>query len=252
MFFEPKETSRIFKNFYENLAQSLVDKLPPAPNKYNNETTNLYYDRMNINNSFKLEEVDTEQIYNILRQTNEHKAPGIDKLSGVFIKDGAELLAKPVSELINLSIVSSTFPDPCAIAKLKALYKKGSKLDPKNYRPISLLPLLSKTFEKVIHLQTAAFLESNKILFANQSGFRPKHSTESCLTHLCDRIMEGCGSGCHIGTILIDLQKAFYTLNHDILLDKTKETISWFKSYISNCIFFANVENTFSEPANQQ
>ena len=256
MFFEPKETSRIFKNFYENLAQTLVDKLPPAPNKYNNETTKLYYDRMNINNSFKLEEVDTEQIYNILRQTNEHKAPGIDKLSGVFIKDGAELLAKPVSELINLSIVSSTFPDPCAIAKLKALYKKGSKLDPKNYRPISLLPLLSKTFEKVIHLQTAAFLESNKILFANQSGFRPKHSTESCLTHLCDRIMEGCDSGCHTGMILIDLQKAFDTINHDILLDKmefmkfSKETISWFKSYLSNRKFFVYVENTSSEPAN--
>ena len=256
MFFEPKETSRIFKNFYENLAQSLVDKLPPAPNKYNNETTKLYYDRMNINNSFKLEEVDTEQIYNILRQTNEHKAPGIDKLSGIFIKDGAELLAKPVSELINLSIVSSTFPDPCAIAKLKALYKKGSKLDPKNYRPISLLPLLSKTFEKVIHLQTAAFLESNKILFANQSGFRPKHSTESCLTHLCDRIMEGCDSGFHTGMILIDLQKAFDTINHDILLDKmkfmkfSKETISWFKSYLSNRKFFVYVENTSLEPAN--
>ena len=256
MFFEPKEVCRIFKNFYENLAQSLVDELPPAPNKYNNETTKAYYDKMNINNSFKLEEVDFDQIYSILKQTNENKAPGIDNLSGIFIKDGAEILAKPVSELINLSIVSSMFPDPCSIAKLKALFKKGTRTDPKNYRPISLLPLLSKTFEKVIHLQTAAFLDSNKILFANQSGFRPKHSTESCLTHLCDRIIEGCDSGCHTGMILIDLQKAFDTINHDILLDKmqfmkfSKETISWFKSYLSNRKFFVNVENTFSESAN--
>ena len=115
---------------------------------------------------------------------------------------------------------------------------------------------VSKTFEKVIHLQTAAFLDSNKILFANQSGFRPKHSKESCLTHLCARINEGCDSGCHTGMILIDLQNAFDTINHDILLDKmkfmkfSKETISWFKSYLSNRKFFVNVENTFSESAN--
>jgi len=227
MFFEPKETSRIFKNFYENLAQSLVNQLPPAPNKYNNETTKVYYDKMNINNNFKLEEVDSDQIYSFLKQTNASKAPGIDKLSGVFI-----------------------------IAKLKALYKKGSKTDPKNYRPISLLPILSKTFEKVIHLQTAAFLDTNNILYVNQSGFRPKHSTESCLTHLCDRIIDGCDSGCHTGMILIDLQKAFDTINHDILLDKMKfmrfseETIGWFKSYLSNRKFFVNVETTFSESAN--
>ena len=88
-------------------------------------------------------------------------------LSEVFIKDGAEVLAKPLSQLINISIFSSTFPDLCGIAKLKALYKKGSKTDPKNYRPISLLPILSKTFEKVIHLQTAAFLYINNILYVN-------------------------------------------------------------------------------------
>ena len=156
----------------------------------------------------------------------------------VFIKDGAEVLANPLSQIINLSVATSTFPDPCKIAKLKALFKKGSKTDPKNYRPISLLPLLSKVFEKVINSQTASFLDSNFILYENQSGFRPRHSTESCLTHLCDKIIEGCDSGCHTGMILIDLQKAFDTINHEILLDKmkfmnfTKETISWFRSYI--------------------
>ena len=67
---------------------------------------------------------------------------------------------------------------------------------------------------------TAIYSEINNILYEHQSGFRPKHSTESCLTHLSDRILEGCDSGFHTGMILIDLQKAFDTINHDILVGK--------------------------------
>ena len=255
MFFEPKEVSRIFKNFYENLAQSLVDKLPASPNKFNNDTTKIYYDNLGIGGELKFTEVDPIQICDFLRKTNVSKAPGIDKLSGIFIRDGAEILAAPLSQIVNLSILSSTFPDLGKISKLKALFKKGSKVDPKNYRPISLLPLLSKVFETVIHLQTAKFLEDNAILFMHQSGFRPKHSTESCLTHLCDRILEGCDSGHHTGMILIDLQKAFDTINHKILLDKLKflnfseGAIKWVDSYLANRTFIVNVETEFSDPA---
>ena len=210
---------------------------------------------MNINSSFKLEEVDVDTIFKMLSKTNSNKAPGMDKLAGIFIKDGAALLASPLTQIVNLSIVFSLFPDPCKIAKLIALFKKGSKTDPKNYRPISLLPLLSKVFEKVVHIQTENFLKNNNILYKNQSGFRPMHSTESCLTHLSDRILEGCDSGCHTGMILIDLQKAFDKINHGILLQKlslmnfSAEAISWFKSYLSNRTFHVNVESAFSDPA---
>ena len=117
------------------------------------------------------------------------------------------------------------------------------------------MPLLSKIFEKVVHIQTEEFLSVNNILYKSQCGFRPLHSTESCLTHLNDRILEGCDNGCHTGMILIDLQKAFYTINHELLLDKLSlmnfsiETISWFRSYLCNRTFLVNVETTFSEPA---
>ena len=68
----------------------------------------------------------------MLQQTNANKAPGIDKLPGIFIKDGADLLAAPITQIINLSISTSTFPDSFKIAKLIALFKKGSKTEPKN------------------------------------------------------------------------------------------------------------------------
>ena len=253
--FEPKETCNVFKNFYENLAQSLVDKLPPAPNKFNLDTTKSFYESLNILNTFKLQEVNIVSTLKMLKQTNANKAPGIDKLSGIFIKDGADLLAAPITQIINLSISTSAFPDSFKIAKLIALFKKGSKTEPKNYRPISLLPLLSKIFEKVVHIQTEKFLSENNILYKNQSGFRPLHSTESCLTHLNDRILEGCDKGCYTGMILIDLQKAFDTLDHKLLLSKlslmnfSNETINWFKSYLCDRTFLVNVESSFSDPA---
>ncbi len=210
---------------------------------------------MNIAGSFNLQPVDQASILKMLEKTNANKAPGIDKLPGIFIKDGASLLAAPLTQLINLSISTASFPDPFKIAKLVALFKKGSKTDPKNYRPVSLLPLLSKIFERTVHIQTEKFLSDNNILYKHQSGFRPLHSTESCLTHLSDQILSASDKGCYTGMILIDLQKAFDTLDHSLLLDKlgllnfSDNTILWFKSYLSNRTFLVNVESTFSEPA---
>ena len=84
---------------------------------------------------------------------------------------------------------------------------------------------------------------------------RPKHSTETCLTHLTDSVLEGCDKGQHTGLILIDLQKAFDTINYEILLEKmaflnfSETAISWFRSYLTNRSFIVDVDATFSEPA---
>ena len=88
---------------------------------------------------------------------NIDKVAGIDNIPGKFLKDGASILAKPISELCNFCIKYSLFPTDCQIAKLKPLFRKGSTTLPKNYRPISLLPLISKIIEKVIHDQTKTF-----------------------------------------------------------------------------------------------
>ena len=254
-YFEPKETSGIFRKFYENLAQTLVDKLPASPKIFTMDSTKHYYEQFDIQNNLNLEMVDYTVILDLLSKTNISKAAGIDKLSGIFIKDGAEKIAFHFTKIINLPILSSSFPDLCKIAKLIALFKKGVRTEAKNYRPISLLPLFSKIFEKVVHIQTEKFLNDNKILFVNQSGFRPRHSTETCLTHLTDSILEGCDKGLHTGMILIDLQKAFDTINYEILLEKmvflrfSPPTIAWFKSYLTNRSFIVDVDSTLSEPA---
>ena len=75
------------------------------------------------------------------------------------IQNSKQVLADLIINLYNLSIKLSTFPEKCKVAKLKSLYKKGSKLEPKNYRPISLLSLISKIFEKIVHNKTQTFLD---------------------------------------------------------------------------------------------
>ena len=145
-------------------------------------------------------------IQKILRSTNVRKAAGIDDPSGRFLRDGSRVLSKPVSELCNLSIKLGSFPDSCKVAKLKPLFKKGSKTNPSNYRPISLLPLISRIIEKLIHEQTSSFfLSNNEILYNCQSAFQKNHLTDSRLTLLHDKILKGFDKGLMTGMALIDL-----------------------------------------------
>ena len=120
-----------------------------------------------------------------LKGLNTSKADGIDSLSGKFLKDGA-ILARPISQLFNLSIKLSLFPRSCKIAKVKPLFNKSSKTDPQNYPPISLLPILSKIVERIIHDQTQEFLSKNKILYRFQFGFQKIYSNSTCLGHLAN------------------------------------------------------------------
>ena len=187
-------------------------------------------------------------------EMNTDKAAGIDDLAGIFFTDGAKVLSKPITDLINLSITLSSVPDSSKIAKLKPLLKKGSKLEPKIFRPISLLSLISKVLERVIHDQTQSYLSKNNILYNYQSGFRKYHSTDTCLKFLNNKILKGIDEGLMTGLILIDLQKDFDTIDHKILLNKmthmgfSMQSITWFSSYITNRTFLVNVEKTFSDP----
>ena len=116
---------------------------------------------------FNLASVSKNWILTILKSTQVSKAAGLDHLSGHFLRDGAKFLAKPISDLCNLSINSEKFPDLCKVVKLKPLYKKGSLTQPFNYRPIFLLTLISKVIDNIIHNKTSIFLNSKNLLHTN-------------------------------------------------------------------------------------
>ena len=127
----------IFKNYFSSLAQNLVSELPLSPNIFTESKIVCYYNNnvVSKNLNFQLLETSPEKIPSILKGLNPSKAVGIDNLSGKFLKDGAHVLARPISQLCNLSIKEVSFPRSCKIARVKPLFKKGSKTDPQNSSP---------------------------------------------------------------------------------------------------------------------
>ena len=125
-------------------------------------------------------------------------------------------------------------------------------MDPSNYRRISVLPLISKIYEKIVHNQMIDYLAQYNMLYKYQSDFRTKHSTDLSLFYLNEKILKGFNNGLFTGMILIDLQKAFDTIDHNILLEKLKaigfcdDTGNWFHSYLTDRAFLVSIENKYS------
>ena len=100
-----------------------------------------------------------------MKDIKSSKAAGVDELLGKFLKDGSDIVAKQVSAVCNLSISREVLPSASKVAKLKSIFKKGQETDPSNYRPIFLLPDISKIIEKVVYDQTNAFFFQIKIYY---------------------------------------------------------------------------------------
>ena len=147
-------------------------KLAKSPYRYTIKFVSDYDKKFSLSENFKFDSTTEGSLFNVLKNFEVTKAAGLNQISRKCLKDGARILAKSISELCDLNVALGSFPDACKIAKVKPLFKKGSKTDPSSYRPISLLPLLCKVFEKVVLDQTEELLSLNKIFYDYQSGFR--------------------------------------------------------------------------------
>ena len=122
--------------------------------------------------------------------------------------------------LINQTIATGYFPEELKLSRVKPLYKNGDSTLISNYRPIYLLPSLSKVYERVIFDQLFQYMSNNNLLNISQYGFRLGHSTELAALELMDRLCKDMDQGLIPANIYIDLSKAFDTLVHEILLKK--------------------------------
>ena len=252
---EPKTVADHFNSFFTNIASELVQKLPRCLNMFDTNSgifKSFYSEKLQENTSFLLSPVSEDFVYKELLKLNSSKSTGLDELPARFIKDGANVLKIPITFIVNLSISTSTVPEEMKIARVKPLYKKNSSLETGNYRPVSILSVVSKILEKSVHSQLVAFLDKNNILYDFQSGFRSRYSTDTCLIHLFDYLKCNTSKGLFTGMLLLDLQKAFDTVDHEILCRKLDAigvlSIDWFKSYLTNRKQFVHINNVSSDP----
>lgn len=184
------------------------------------------------------------------------KSTGLDGISAKVLKLSVDVLSLPLCYIINTCIRSGIFPDKLKIAKVVPIFKKGSKSDPFNYRPISVLPSISKIFEKHVAIQLQSFIQRTNVIHCNQSGFRPRHSCQTALVNLVDSWANEISNKNIVGTLYLDLSKAFDYVNHSILLKKLKqynfsnESILWFSSYLTNRCQLVQINNTRSSLRN--
>ena len=125
---DTRTISKVFKNFLSSLAEFLLIKLPSPSDKYNLESVVNYYSSFTIADDFSLNKISENKVLKRILKIEMSKAVGIDKLSGRFLRDAAEILSRPICEICNLSITRGVFPDACKIEKLKPIHKKTADL----------------------------------------------------------------------------------------------------------------------------
>ena len=173
-----------------------------------------------VANTFNFSPITTEEVIEALSQLNPKKAPGIDGISIRLLRDTIDVIAEPLANIFSLSLRTAIFPDDWKLAKISPIFKDGTKNDCGNYRPISVISTVAKLFEGIVYQQLRPFIAANNILIDQQSGFRPKHSTETALISSTNEWLLNMDKGFVNGVLFLDLKKAFDTVNHDILLSK--------------------------------
>ena len=202
---------------------------------------------------FKFSNVTVECTSNVINNLKTKTSCGEDGLSVKLLKLINNDICSSITLIINQSFMSGIFPEQLKIAKVIPIFKKGDASIFSNYRPISILPAISKVFEKIMSNQLHKHFKINKLYCDSQYGFRENHSTEFASLELINRILLAMDKGEIPFSIFIDLSKAFDTLDHDILLFKLRYygleniALKLFHSYLSNRKQYIKLEDVVSK-----
>ena len=173
----------------------------------------------NINNSIAIFDVSCEEVRNIIHSLKNSSA-GHDEFPTFVGKLCVDSYIEPLTFLINSSLRTGVFPSELKLARVVPIFKAGDSSALTNYRPISVLTFFTKVFEKIVYNKLFNFISDNNILYDHQYGFRKGRSTQQAIITLVDRITKSQDIGDIVITLLIDLKKAFDTIDHRILLRK--------------------------------
>ena len=231
MITEKKQIANTFNHFFCNIPKQIEKGIIPTQKTYDFLTNPM-------EQSFKFDLTFDEEIITYIKSLKNNKSNGTFSISNKLFKKFKKPLSTPLTLLINLTFTKGKFPDILKIGKIFPIHKKNCKTDVNNYRPISLLSNISKIIEKIVHDRLYLYLENNNIFYKYQFGFRANHSTNHALTEITEQIRNACEKGLYTCSIYFDLQKAFDTINKNILQVKLKHhsikgtSFDWFNDRV--------------------
>ncbi len=237
-----------FNSFFTSIGPNLAKNITIPKNKHFKK-----YLTLNYNHNFNFKDIEEATVNQIINNLAPKTSLGFDGISTKLVKTIKDALIKPITIIINQMLNTGIFPEKLKIAKITPIHKKDDDCLFTNYRPISLLPAISKIFEKVIFKQLYEFFQKNKLFYYSQYGFRTEHSTEFAALEVIDRILVEMDKNDIPINIYLDLSKAFDTLDHDILIDKLNYygirgvALKLFRSYLTNRKQFVEIDETQSE-----
>ena len=241
------EISNIFNSYFNSICDNLKDDNDEYLPSESQETFT------DAETSFEFKHIDEEFVLRELKSIDCTKSHGIDEMHPKLLKAAADVVAKPLTDLFNLSLNTGDIPEDFLVAKIIPIHKSGAKTDPTNYRPISILSIVSRIFEKAVYNQLHNHAQENSLITPNQSGFRPLHSTETCLLDISEYLLSNMNEGYITGAIFLDLRKAFDVIPHNKLLNKLKvfgirgKEHKWFTKYLTGRKHCVSINGTLSD-----
>ncbi len=203
----------VINKFFSNLGPTTVADLPTSRCNYRDFITPVI-------NSFVLSTVTSAELLNIINRLPNKCSCGFDGLNSYHLKSVAIHIANPLLQIVNKSFNNGIFPNVLKIARVTPVHKGGNSDQLINFRPISVLPTLSKIFERLIYNRLESFITKFHILSDYQFGFRKGHNTEMAVINAINYINKSIDSKVPVLALYIDISKAFDSLDHSILLEK--------------------------------
>lgn len=228
------DIAETLNNYFTGIAKNLSSKIPATINTFMN------YMKPSPPNSFVANPTTPQELLEINSLLKTTHSPGPDLLDPSIISPNLSLITTPLVDIINCSLSTGIVPEGMKMSTVTPIFKQGTKTDPSNYRPISVLPFFSKLLEKVMYQRLENYVTKMNILYPYQHGFRSGHSTYMSVLNVQDKITQAIDKNEYSIGIFLDLSKAFDTVDHSILIGKLEKygirgiPLSWFKDYLSN------------------
>ena len=240
-----KAVCDIFNDYFVGIASTIgfadeITNASSAIHKHQNHPSVLKIEGKfgRLSDSFTFKSVHPELVFKKLKSINVRKATGYDNIPGKLLRVAHLELSIPFAKLINKCFIQSNFPDLLKCAELNPIYKKSDSLQKGNYRPVSVLTIISKLYESVMNDQmTEHFIEILEDLLC---AYRKGHSCQALLSKYVDDWKQDLDNNNHVGTLFMDLSKAFDCLPHSLLISKlhayglTLPACQLVASYLSN------------------